>query len=90
MRNDVALDALVGAPLAYPLHHAPDRLYKLRHDVSGKTGRGSEHSARHTQRRRVLEVASPANSGDAGEAPAVGGEVSRAVPGGSRPAPAKV
>jgi predicted nuclease with RNAse H fold len=38
--DDGALDSLVCATVAYQFHHAPDALYRLRHDVAGKTGRG--------------------------------------------------
>lgn len=38
--HDGALDSLVCATVAYLFHHAPGELYKLRHDVAGKAGRG--------------------------------------------------
>ena len=40
VRDDGALDALVCATAAHCFHHAPAALLKLRHEVSGKTGRG--------------------------------------------------
>ena len=40
MHDDGALDSLVCATVAHQFHHAPDALYRLRHDVAGKTGRG--------------------------------------------------
>ena len=40
VRYDGALDSLVCATVAYQFHHAPATLYKLQHDVLGKTGRG--------------------------------------------------
>jgi predicted nuclease with RNAse H fold len=38
--DDGALDSLVCATVAYLFHHAPANLYKLRHQVTHKTGRG--------------------------------------------------
>jgi predicted nuclease with RNAse H fold len=38
--DDGALDSLVCATVAYLFHHAPVTLYKLRHQVPHKTGRG--------------------------------------------------
>ena len=38
--DDGALDSLVCATVAYLFHHAPAALYKLRHRVPHKTGRG--------------------------------------------------
>ena len=38
--DDGALDALVCATVAHQFHHAPEQLYKLRHDVAAKTGNG--------------------------------------------------
>jgi hypothetical protein len=40
VHDDGALDSLVCATVAHQFHHAPDALYRLRHDVPGKTGRG--------------------------------------------------
>ena len=40
VHTDGALDSLVCATVAHQFHHAPDALYRLRHDVRGKTGRG--------------------------------------------------
>ena len=40
VRDDGALDSLVCATGAYLFHHAPAMLYKLRHQVPHKTGRG--------------------------------------------------
>jgi predicted nuclease with RNAse H fold len=40
VRDDGALDSLVCATVAYLFHHAPVRLYKLRHQVPHKTGCG--------------------------------------------------
>lgn len=40
VREDGALDSLVCATVAHQFHHSPDTLYRLRHDVPGKTGRG--------------------------------------------------
>ena len=38
--HDGELDSLVCATVAYLYHHAPNALYRLRHDVQEKTGRG--------------------------------------------------
>lgn len=38
--SDGALDSLVCATVAHQFHHAPTALYKLRHQVAEKTGRG--------------------------------------------------
>jgi hypothetical protein len=35
-----ALDSLVCATVAHQFHYKPDALYRMRHDVPGKTGRG--------------------------------------------------
>jgi hypothetical protein len=40
VHEDGALDSLVCATVAHQFHHAPDALYRLRHDVPGKSGRG--------------------------------------------------
>lgn len=40
VRDDGELDALVCATVGYLYHHYPDALYRLRHDVREKTGRG--------------------------------------------------
>ena len=40
VRDDGALDSLVCATVAHQFHYAPAALYKLRHEVPEKTGRG--------------------------------------------------
>lgn len=39
-RSDGALDAIVCATVGYLFHHDPEKLLRLRHQVSEKTGRG--------------------------------------------------
>ena len=38
--TDGALDAVVCATVAYLYHHTPEKLLRLRHDVTHRTGRG--------------------------------------------------
>jgi hypothetical protein len=40
VRDDGALDSLVCATVSYQYHHSPAALYKLRHEVPEKAGRG--------------------------------------------------
>ena len=48
--DDGALDALVCATVAHQFHHAPEQLYKLRHDVPAKTGDGPFYVIRPPER----------------------------------------
>jgi hypothetical protein len=57
--DDGALDSLVCATVAYLFHHAPAKLYKLRHQVPYKTGRGPFYVLASDSRADLVEPVTP-------------------------------